>query len=75
LTFRNAPTTGDLSLACSRGHLYDLVQLGKLKPRRDGRRLLFRRGDLAAYLEASAVTLAPSHSVSTLLGTFDSARA
>lgn len=41
-------------LACSRGRLYDLVQLGKLEPRRDGRRLLFRRGDLDAYLEASA---------------------
>jgi hypothetical protein len=27
------------------------VQLGKLEPRRDGRRLLFRRADLDAYLE------------------------
>lgn len=39
-------------LSCSRGRLYDLVQLGKLDPRRDGRRLLFRRADLDAYLEA-----------------------
>ena len=39
-------------LACSRGRLYDLVQLGKLEPRRDGRRLLFKRADLDAYLEA-----------------------
>jgi excisionase family DNA binding protein len=38
-------------LACSRGRLYDLTQLGKLEPRRDGRRLLFRRRDLDAYLE------------------------
>ncbi len=38
-------------LACSRGRLYDLVQLGKLEPRRDGRRLLFRREELDAYLE------------------------
>lgn len=41
-------------LACSRGRLYDLVQLGRLMPRRDGRRLLFRRADLDAYLEATA---------------------
>jgi excisionase family DNA binding protein len=38
-------------LACSRGRLYDLTQLGKLEPRRDGRRLLFRRADLDKYLE------------------------
>jgi len=40
-------------LACSRDRLYDLVQLGKLEPRRDGRRLLFRRSDLDAYIEAA----------------------
>lgn len=39
-------------LACDRGRLYDLVQLQKLSPRRDGRRLLFRRDELDAYLEA-----------------------
>jgi excisionase family DNA binding protein len=38
-------------LACSRDRLYDLVQLGKLKPRRDGRRLLFKLADLDSYLE------------------------
>jgi excisionase family DNA binding protein len=38
-------------LACTRDRLYDLVQLGKLEPRRDGRRLLFRRADLDAYLD------------------------
>ena len=38
-------------LACSRDRLYDLVQLGKLKPRRDGRRLLFKLTDLDTYLE------------------------
>jgi excisionase family DNA binding protein len=33
--------------------IHDLVQLRKLVPRRDGRRLLFHRDDLDAYLEAS----------------------
>lgn len=41
-------------LDCSRDRIHDLVSLGKLSPRRDGRRLLFRRGDLDAYLEAAA---------------------
>ena len=41
-------------LACSRERLYDLVQLRRLEPRRDGRRLLFRRTDLDAYLDRSA---------------------
>ena len=41
-------------LACSRGRLYDLVQLRKLEPRLDGRRLLFKRTDLDAYLESAA---------------------
>ncbi len=40
-------------LACSPGRIHDLVQLGKLTPRRDGRRLLFRRDDLDAYVEGS----------------------
>lgn len=40
-------------LACKRGRLYDLVQLGKLSPLRDGRRLLFRKSDLDACLEGS----------------------
>lgn len=39
-------------LACSRGRLYDLVQLKKLDPVRDGRRLLFRRADLDAALDS-----------------------
>jgi excisionase family DNA binding protein len=38
-------------LACRADRIHDLVQLGKLIPRRDGRRLLFRRADLDAYLE------------------------
>ena len=42
-----------LYLACSRDRLYDLVQIGKLKPSRDGRRLLFRREDLDSHLERS----------------------
>jgi hypothetical protein len=33
------------------GRVHDLVQLRKLTPRRDGRRLMFRREDLNAYLE------------------------
>jgi excisionase family DNA binding protein len=38
-------------LCCPLGRIYDLVQLGKLNPQRDGRRLLFRRQDLDDYLE------------------------
>jgi excisionase family DNA binding protein len=41
-------------LVCSVGRIHDLVALGKLTPRRDGRRLLFRRDDLDAYLEGTA---------------------
>jgi excisionase family DNA binding protein len=40
-------------IAATRDRIYDLVQLRKLEPRRDGRRLVFRREDLDAYLEAS----------------------
>jgi excisionase family DNA binding protein len=40
-------------LACRPDCIHDLVQLGKLHPRRDGRRLLFRPADLDAYLEGS----------------------
>jgi excisionase family DNA binding protein len=40
-------------LACSRGRIYDLVQLGKLTPRRDGRRVLFQREDLDGCLESA----------------------
>ncbi len=41
-------------IAAKPGRIHDLVALGKLTPRRDGRRLLFARADLDAYLEASA---------------------
>jgi hypothetical protein len=41
-------------IAAKPGRIHDLVALGKLIPRRDGRRLLFARRDLDAYLEASA---------------------
>jgi excisionase family DNA binding protein len=41
-------------LAAPVSRIHDLVQLRKLTPRRDGRRLLFRRRDLDAYLEESA---------------------
>jgi excisionase family DNA binding protein len=40
-------------LGCTRRRLYDLVQLRMFDPRRDGRRLLFRRADLDGYLEGS----------------------
>ncbi len=39
-------------LCCSPGRIHDLVQLGKLKPSRDGRRLMFKQSDLDAYIEA-----------------------
>ena len=38
-------------LATNRERIYDLVALERLTPKRDGRRLLFRREDLDAYLE------------------------
>jgi excisionase family DNA binding protein len=38
-------------LCCSVGGIHDLVGLRKLEPHRDGRRLLFKRADLDAYLE------------------------
>jgi excisionase family DNA binding protein len=38
-------------LAAPVSRIHDLVQLRKLTPRRDGRRLLFKRADLDAYLE------------------------
>ena len=40
-------------LGCPRSRIHDLVQLRKLQPTRDGRRLLFRRGDLDGYLETT----------------------
>jgi excisionase family DNA binding protein len=40
-------------IAAKPGRVHDLVQLGRLEPRRDGRRLLFKRDELDAYLEAS----------------------
>ena len=37
-------------LDCPTSRIYDLVALGDLDPERDGRRLLFRRSDLDAYV-------------------------
>jgi len=37
-------------LCCNAGRIHDLVQLHKLTPLRDGRRLLFKRQDLDDYL-------------------------
>ncbi len=36
-------------LRCKPDRIYDLIQLGKLKPRRDGRRVLLRVEDVDAY--------------------------
>jgi excisionase family DNA binding protein len=38
----------------SPARIHDLTQAGRLHPRRDGRRLLFRADDLDAYLEEAA---------------------
>ena len=38
-------------LRCGKDRIYDLIALGKLQPRRDGRRVLLHRDDLDAYLE------------------------
>jgi excisionase family DNA binding protein len=40
-------------MACSPARVHDLVGARALRPRRDGRRLLFRRDELDAYLEGS----------------------
>jgi excisionase family DNA binding protein len=41
-------------LACTTGRVHDLVQARVLRPRRDGRRLLFKRAELDDYLEGSS---------------------
>jgi excisionase family DNA binding protein len=38
-------------LRCRKDRIYDLIALGKLHPRRDGRRVLLHRDDLDAYIE------------------------
>lgn len=38
-------------LRCRKDRIYDLIALGKLHPRRDGRRVLLHRDDLDAYLQ------------------------
>jgi excisionase family DNA binding protein len=38
-------------LRCRKDRIYDLIALGKLQPRRDGRRVLLRRDELDAYIE------------------------
>jgi excisionase family DNA binding protein len=38
-------------LRCRKDRIYDLIALGKLHPRRDGRRVLLHRDDLDAYVE------------------------
>lgn len=42
-------------LACPCGRIYDLVQVGKLEPCPDGRRLLFRRDYLDRYAAGDRV--------------------
>lgn len=39
-------------LAAKRSRIYELVESGRLRTHRDGRRLLFRREDLDAALES-----------------------
>lgn len=41
-------------LRCRKDRIYDLIALGKLHPRRDGRRVLLNRDDLDAYVEGRA---------------------
>lgn len=41
-------------LRCRKDRIYDLIALGKLHPRRDGRRVLLHRDDLDAYIEGQA---------------------
>jgi excisionase family DNA binding protein len=41
-------------LRCGRDRIYDLIALGKLTPRRDGRRVLLHRDELDAYVEGRA---------------------
>jgi excisionase family DNA binding protein len=41
-------------LRASRQRIYDLVHSGRLHPGRDGRRLVFKRSELDAYLEGRA---------------------
>jgi excisionase family DNA binding protein len=43
-------------LRCSRQAVYDRVHQGAIEPLRDGRRLLFRRLSLDAYLEGRSAT-------------------
>ena len=38
-------------LRCGKDRIYDLIALGKLHPRRDGRRVLLHRDELDAYVE------------------------
>jgi excisionase family DNA binding protein len=38
-------------LRCRKDRIYDLISLGKLHPRRDGRRVLLHRDDLDSYAE------------------------
>jgi excisionase family DNA binding protein len=42
-------------LRCKKDRIYDLIALGKLHPRRDGRRVLLHRDDLDAYIEGRTV--------------------
>jgi excisionase family DNA binding protein len=49
----NVPEAAE-RLRCSKDRIYDLIALGKLNPRRDGRRVLLHRDDLDAYIEGRA---------------------
>lgn len=49
-------------LRCRKDRIYDLIALGRLQPRRDGRRVLLHRDDLDRYLEGEGRTTAGSAS-------------
>jgi len=38
-------------MRCGKDRIYDLIALGKLRPHRDGRRVLLHRDDIDAYVE------------------------
>ena len=43
-------------MACKPQRIYDLVSQGRMRHRKDGRRLLFRRSWLDAYLEGATAS-------------------
>ena len=48
------PTEAAALLRCAKKRVYELAERGALPVRRDGRRLLFRRTDLDAYVRGDS---------------------